>query len=58
MTNVWSFAVLAGLTYLLGFALSILVPIHRARKRLRRTIGILGYMAVRARAGKTPADRT
>ncbi len=58
LNNPWSIAVLAGLAYLLGLALAILVPLHMARKRLRRTFGILGYMAVLARAGETPAART
>lgn len=58
MTNDWIVGALVAFAYLLVILLSVFVIAYRARNRLRKTIGILGYMAVRARAGEMPAART
>ncbi|MDE0697787.1 MAG: hypothetical protein OXH76_18360 [Boseongicola sp.] len=48
---------LAVLIWLLVVRLMILVVRHKARKRLQGTLGILGYMAIRAREGELPSAR-
>lgn len=48
---------LSFLTCLVAVLAIVLVIRYRARKRLQRTLGILGYMAIRAREGELPSAR-
>ena len=49
--------VLASLTAILVVYLIFSVFTHMARKRLQRTLGVLGYMAIRVRQGELPSAR-